>query len=49
MTLAKFITVETASLLLGIAESDEECEDALAGLEEDEAELKTNETVLDEC
>ena len=43
------ITAETASLLSGVAEGDEECEDPFIGLEEDEEEEVKNETVLNDC
>jgi len=41
------INTETANLLDGVSEDDDE--DPFAGLEEDEDELEENETVLDDC
>ena len=41
MTLAKSYTAETASLLSGVAEGHEECEDPFTGLNEDEEEVET--------
>ena len=41
------INTEIANLLAGVSEDDDE--DAFAGLEEDEDELEENETVLDNC
>jgi len=41
------INTETANLLAGVSEDDDE--DPFAGLEEDEDELEENETVLDDC
>ena len=45
----KVNTTETASLLSGIAESDEECGNPLVCLEEDAEEQEDIETVLDDC
>jgi len=41
------INTETANLLAGVSDDDDE--DPFAGLEEDEDELEENETVLDDC
>ena len=41
------INTETANLLAGVSEDDDD--DPFAGLEEDEDELEENETVLDDC
>jgi len=41
------INTETANLLAGVLEDDDE--DPFVGLEEDEDELEENETVLDDC
>ena len=41
------INTETANLLAGVSEDDDE--DPFAGLGEDEDELEENETVLDDC
>ena len=41
------INTETANLLAGVSEDNDD--DPFAGLEEDEDELEENETVLDDC
>jgi len=41
------INTETANLLAGVSEDDDD--DPFAGLEKDEDELEENETVLDDC
>ena len=41
------INTETANLLAGVSEDDDD--DPFAGLEEDKDELEENETVLDDC
>ena len=45
----KVITAETASLLWGVVEGDQACDNSYTSLEEDAEELENDETGLYDC